>query len=154
MSTHDEGRTDMADERKELVIRIFEVINSGDFGAVDELIHPDYVDYSVPGQVFHGPDGFRTLIGIFRTAFPDLHVTVEDLIVEGDLAAWRSTTTGTHQGELAGVPIPPTGKAVSFESYNLGRIQDGKAIEHRALLDMLGLLQQLGVIQEMAPATA
>ncbi len=142
----------MADELRQLVDRIFEVINTGDLGSVEELIHPEYADYSPFGEVFRGPEGFRGIIGMFRTAFPDLHVTVDDAVVEGDRVAWRSTTTGTHDGGLMG--IPPTGRSVSFEAYNFGRAKDGLAIEHRVLPDMLGLLQQLGVIPEMAPATA
>jgi predicted ester cyclase len=148
----DERRTAGGYEPKELVRRVFDVINTEDLDRADEVIHPEYTEISPFGEGLRGPDGFRQLIGMFRSAFPDLHVTVEDVIVEGDVAAWRATATGTHQGELMG--IPPTGRRVTFTTIDFGRMKDGLAYEHRPSTDLLGLLHQLGVIPEMAPARA
>ena len=77
-------------------------------------------------------------------AFPDLHVTVEDLIAEGDKIVGRVTLTGTHQGELLG--IPATGKKVAFSEIHIVRISNGKAVEHWEIADIMSMMQQLGVI--------
>ena len=107
---------------KQLVRDIFEMINSQDYGRVRKLIHEDYVDH---GSEAHGPQGFLDNIS---DAFSEPHSEIVLLIVEGDLAAWRSTFTGVHTGELMG--LPPTGRRVSIEILNIGRMKDGKAIEH------------------------
>ena len=82
-----------------------------------------------------------------RTAFPDLNVKVEDQLAEGDKVATRWTTTGTHQGEFAG--IPPTGKQGGVTGTTIARVVGGKIVEERSNWDTLGLLQQLGVIPPM-----
>jgi predicted ester cyclase len=83
-------------------------------------------------------------------AFPDIHFAVEDLIAEGDRVAARVTMRGTHQGDLMG--IPPTGKQVSWTGIEIDRIKDGKYVESWLNTDDLGLMQQLGVIPQMAQA--
>ena len=84
------------------------------------------------------------MMGMFFSAFPDLHSTIDQLIAEGDIVAGRMTTTGTHRGEFMG--IPPTGKRVTFSEIHIVRIADGKAVEHWGNSDDLGMMQQLGVI--------
>jgi predicted ester cyclase len=84
------------------------------------------------------------LIGVFYGAFPDLHHTFEDQAAEGDKVATRLTFRGAHNGDFQG--IPPTGKAVAFGDTVIDRFWDGKLAEHWSMFDMMGLMQQLGVI--------
>ena len=81
---------------------------------------------------------------MFRTAFPDLHFTIEDMVAEDDKVTWRATTRGTHGGELMG--IPPTGKPAVVASVIVSRFDGGKWAEDWVMIDTLGMLQQLGVI--------
>jgi predicted ester cyclase len=81
---------------------------------------------------------------MFRTAFPDLHGTIEDQIAEGDKVVMRMTYRGTHQGELMG--IPATGKPVTMTFISINRIAEGKIAEGWVNFDALGMMQQLGVI--------
>ena len=85
---------------KQLVREIFEMINSQDYGRVSELVHEDYVDHGSPEGEVHGPEGF--LEAIPDDVFSECHREIDLLIVEGDLAAWRTTFTGVHTGELHG----------------------------------------------------
>jgi predicted ester cyclase len=81
---------------------------------------------------------------MYRTAFPNIHVTIEDQIAEGDKVVTRWTGHGTHQGELMG--IPPTNKAVTVTGIAIDRIVAGKIVEHWENFDQLGMLVQLGVV--------
>ena len=99
---------------------------------------------------FVSDENLKQHIRMFEAAFPGYQLSEEDLIVEGDKAAVRSVMTGTHQGELMG--IPPTGKQVSVSVMLVYRVAEGKIVEFWMNGDMLGLLQQLGAIPELAPA--
>ena len=81
---------------------------------------------------------------MLRTAFPDLHYDTEELIAEDDKVVARTTMRGTHTGPFLG--IPPTGRRFEQQQIHILRFVDGKAVEHRAVRDDLGMLQQLGVI--------
>jgi predicted ester cyclase len=85
---------------------------------------------------------------VFYTAFPDMHYTVEDLIAEGDKVVCRWTVRATHQGEFMGVPA--TGKVVTWTGISITRFAGGKDVEDWESFDMLGLMQQLGAIPQMA----
>ena len=132
-------------DAKQLVTDIFEMIDSEDYGRLRELIHEDYVDHGSPLGEAHGPEGFLDGIQPFTSAFSEGHSEIDLLIVDGDLAAWRSTFTGVHTGELKG--LPPTGRRVSVEILNIGRMKDGKAIEHWGGPEVGALMAQLGVAQ-------
>lgn len=130
---------------KQLIRDVLEMIDTGDFSRLDELIHEDYVDHGgLQGEV-HGREGFKADSQKFMSAFSEGHNEIDLLVVEGDLGAWRSTFTGVHTGELMG--LPPTGKRVSFELINIGRMKDGKAYEHWGQADIASLMAQLGVSQ-------
>jgi predicted ester cyclase len=120
-----------------------EGINQNKLHVFEELIGATYVNHSMPGPV-PGPEGFRMVIGMFRAAFPDLHITLEDVLGEGDKVATRGYFTGTHQGEFNG--IPATGKEVKVSYIDLWRLENGKAVDNWVQMDMIGLMQQLGVI--------
>ena len=137
----------MSQENKTIAERFNEdVWGRGDEDALEELLAPDFVDHDpLPGQ---SPDreGHRQILAAFRSAFPDLNVTTEDIIAEGDKVVARWTARGTHQGELMG--IAPTGKEVTIQGIDVLRIAEGKVVERWADYDALGMMQQLGVIPE------
>src|SRR3989442_768647 len=98
------------EENKAVVRRVFEEgVVGGNLDAVSESIAPNYVNHTFPGGP--GPDGFKQVIIMFKAAFPDMGLTIEDMIAEGDRVATRGTWTGTHQGDFMGVPA--TGKHVT-----------------------------------------
>lgn len=142
----------MSAANKALTRRLVEeAFTAGRLEVVDELIARDYVghDPSLPEDA-RGPEGVRELIAGYRAAFPDIRVTVEDQIAEGDMVVTRWAATGTHQGELMGMPA--TGKQGTVTGITIDRIADGKIVESWDNWDTLGLMQQLGAIP--APATA
>jgi len=101
------------------------------------------------GQQQRGRDTYVAIVAANRVAFPDLVWTVEDMVSDGDTVAVRYTMRGTHQGPFAGVS--PTGRAVVAQSMAFYRLVDGKIVEERAQLDMLGVLQQLGAAAGAEP---
>ena len=138
------------EENKAVVHRyIEEVWNAGNLDLIDEMFAPEYTNHSPsPGQT-PGPEGLKQLITMFRDAAPDLHLTVEDMIGEGDEVVTRWTARGTHQGELLG--IPPTGKQIAMTAIVIERFSGGRIVDHWAARDDLGLLQRLGVIPGPEP---
>jgi predicted ester cyclase len=124
-----------------------EVLNKGDVSIVDELIAPDFFNHAAPAATNRGPSSLRWLATMLRTAFPDLHFTIEELVAEGDIVAGRLSMSGTHEGPLMGMP-PPSARAVRQEHMHLVRYRDGKAVEHWGVRDDLGMMQQMGVIPE------
>ncbi len=91
-----------------------------------------------------GPEGISQLVTLYRTAFPDLTATVEDMVAEGDEVAYRLTFRGTHRGEMMG--IKPTGKQVTYTGIGIDKVVDGTIVEMWLNFDALGLLQQLGAV--------
>jgi steroid delta-isomerase-like uncharacterized protein len=142
---HPKGELSMStDTNKTIVRRIFEEgFNQNKPQVWDELIAPNYVNHDFPVPT-PGAEGFKMIAGMFLTAFPDLHTTIEDVVADGDRVATRGTFTGTHQGEFNG--IPPTGKSVKVSYIDIWRLENGKAVENWVQIDMVGLLQQLGVM--------
>jgi steroid delta-isomerase-like uncharacterized protein len=145
MSTREE-------ENKTQYRRTFEeVFNKGDLAIVNDLVAPDFLNHEVlPGMNNRGPDSTRQVVRMLRAAFPGLHLTIEDLVAEGDTVAGRVTMSGTHLGPFQGVP--PTGRSFEQDHMHFVRFRDGKAIEHWAVRDDLGVIRQLGLIA--APANA
>jgi steroid delta-isomerase-like uncharacterized protein len=134
------------EENKALARRVIEqMFNEGNLDVADELLALDYVDHdpSLPEDV-HGPEGFKQYVGMYRSAFSDLHVQIEDQLAEGDRVATRWTGTGTHDGELAG--IAPTGKRVTVPGMEIVRIANGRLVEGWEGYDSGTLMRQLGVM--------
>lgn len=130
---------------------IEEAWNRGNLAVVDELLAVDAVDHhdpDVPSFATH----MKEEITKFHRAFPDFHFAIEDMVAEGDKVAFRATISGTHQGEFNG--IPPTGRRIAFEHIHITRFVDGKGVDHWAVFDFLGMLQQLGAIPQRQPAAA
>jgi len=133
------------EENRGLVLRYFEELyNKGNITLLDELVAVRYINRCPITPGLSGPGSTRQAITLIRSAFPDFHVTVEDLIAEGDKVASRLTLRGTHEGEFLG--IPPTGKEATVALYDIFRISEGKIVERWGLFDQLGLMQQLGVV--------
>ena len=134
----------MSRKNKQLLRRLFEEgMNRNDAAVIDELVAPGYVNHDFPLPV-RGADGFKQIVAIFRGGFPDIRVTIEDEFEDGDKVGSRGTFTGTHRGEFMGVP--PTDKAVSIKYLDLWTVKDGKLLETWVQMDMMGLMQQLGVV--------
>ena len=141
-----------ADANKEIVRRLGVEPWEGNIGVIDELVTPDYVghDPSQPEDM-RGPEGVKQFVTTYLTAFPDGRITIDEQLAEGDLVASHWTGRGTQQGDLMG--IPPTGKQVTVTGITISRVKDGKVVEEWTNWDTLGLLQQLGVVPELAGAT-
>jgi len=144
----------MSDANKSLVRRLIEeAVNKGNFSVVDEILSPDYV-YSEPtvGER-RGRAGYRELITMYRKAFPDLTMTIEEQIAEGDKVVTRMSGSGTHRGELFGTA--PTGKHASgVRCVFVTRIVNGKAVEDTVVYDTLGMLRQLGAVPSVVARAA
>ena len=141
-----------AEENKALVERFVEEFwNEGNMSAADELMAVD-AEIHMPTREVVDPEGLKGFAESWRESFPDWYSTFEELIAEGDRVAERWTGRGTHLGELQG--IPPTGKRVEAPGSVFYWIVDGKIVEFRGQLDMMSLMQQLGVIPSTQQAEA
>jgi steroid delta-isomerase-like uncharacterized protein len=134
------------EDNKKLIHRLMEeVFNQGNTSLVDEFFAPDFVEHEeLPPEMPPGIEAVKMLPKVFRSAFPDFQVTIDDVIAEGEKVVVRSTWSGTHKGEFMG--IPPSGKSVSFGVYDTIRIAGGKVVEHWGQMDNMTLMQQLGVV--------
>ncbi len=143
----------MAETTKDITRRVFEELwTKGDLGVADRLFASNYVGHDPNlSEEIRGPDEFKAFARLYRNAFPDLKVTVDDLIAEGDRIVTRFTARGTHHGELFG--IQPTGKTVTIVGLVEDRIVDGRIAESWISYDMLGMMRQLGFgIAQRAPS--
>jgi steroid delta-isomerase-like uncharacterized protein len=134
-----------AEDHKALVLRFYEEVwNRGNVDVALEIFAEDYVRHDLrPTQAAPGGEGQRAIADEFRRAFPDLRMSVDLILAEGDLVAARWTASGTHTGPWGGVE--PTGMAMTFSGVNVFRIEGGRVVELWNHRDDLGLMQQLGV---------
>ena len=138
----------MADVKATLQRMFDEIINQGNLEVADELFAEDFIDHGPMGDI-QGREAFKALVGQWRSAVPDVHCVIENVVVEGELAGWLVRTTGTHTGD--GLGFPATGKPFETVSANLGRFRDGLAAEHWSEQGMLPMLMQLGMFPLPAP---
>src|ERR1700719_902475 len=139
----------MSEQNKTMVRRLCEELwNKGNLPVADELIAPTYThhDAATP-DVGRGPDGEKKRVTLYRNAFPDLRLTIEDIIAEGETVVARWSCRGTHKGDLSG--IAPTGKQFHITGVSIARFTNGKMFEGFVNWDALGLMQQLGVVPEL-----
>lgn len=134
---------------KTTVTRLHDALNSGDAEliskTIDEVFDPDVrIGTPLPVEAT-GAQALKQVWAILLRAYPDLHVTVEDVIAEGDKLVARNTVTGTHQGEYMGVP--PTGKSITYNEIFIVRFVKGRIAETWGVVDVLSQMRQLGVIQ-------
>jgi predicted ester cyclase len=133
--------------------RFYETVNeamrTGNTGLLDQVIAGNAVDHNpVPGQS-PGRDGIKRAFAEFRTAFPDMRTTVEDMVAEGDKVACRVTVRMTHRGTFQ--KVKPTGKQVTLSGIDILRFVDGNLVERWGEFDTFGLLQQLGARPAATP---
>ena len=137
-------------DNKEIVRRIEEAWDRDDLDALDQHFAPDFVALSAVPGLPPGLEGAKMAHQASKQSFPDRRVTIEDITGDGELVAVRCRLTGTNQGGLSWANIPANNRPVNVEWISLYRLRDGRVVEHRAVMDLLGLFQQLGAIP--APA--
>ena len=150
----------MSELNKELVRRwVEEIFNAKRLDACDELIAPEYLEHAVatfghssPGRV-PGPSTMRQTAQFIIDQFPDVVMTIESIIAEGDVVAVRLTARGTSLGPVGGM-LPPTGRSFSAGQCHWFRVEDGKLAEHWAVRDDLSAMLQIGVVQPPRPPQA
>lgn len=135
----------LMEQNKDIARRFFrEVWSEGKLGILDEFTDTSYVGQIGGSPEIHGIEAFKEFISSYRGAFPDLEMTVEDIVAEGDKVITRWTARGTHEGELMG--IPPTGKQVTVTGITIDRYVRGKNVKSWSNWDALGMMRQLGVV--------
>lgn len=132
------------EDNKAVINRLYEeVFNKGNLALVDELIAPNYVSHAPGGQEFKGTDGFKQFVTQSRAVLPDLKMTLEHIVAEGDKVAHTARMQGTFNGEYMG--ITPTGKQVIITNTTISRFEGGKEVEAWMNYDQLSMYQQMGI---------
>lgn len=126
-----------------------EVLNGGKFEVLDDLVSPHYKRYLSPTAAPLTPEAQKQRLAGLHAAFPDIHLTVEDLIVQGDKVAVRMTLRGTHRGIFQG--IAPTGKQVTVSAFDIIHFENERLNEHWGGPDLFSLVQQLGAALPLHP---
>ena len=131
-----------------------EVLNNGNFELLDELLATDFVERTPQPGVAPTRAGFKQNLVALKTAFPDLHYTIDDSFESGDRIAHRVTASGTMKADFMGMTA--TGKRATWTEFHIGRIANGRLAEHWGLVDQLGMLVQLGIVPSpvRVPVTA
>jgi len=123
-----------------------EILNQGRYDLIDEIYAPDFVEHYAQPGIPPTREGFKQFAMAYRSAFPDLHYTVDDAIEAGDKIVHRLSASGTMKGDFAGMPA--TGKHATWNEIHIGRVANGQVVEHWGLVDQLGLFVQLGIVPE------
>jgi steroid delta-isomerase-like uncharacterized protein len=132
------------DENKALARRFLQVWAPGNLSLLDELAAPEImVIYPVLGEPVRGAVAFKQLLAHFHAACPDVEISVQEQIAEGDIVVTRWRVKGTHRGELLG--ISPTGRSLAWTGITIHRLVGGRVVEERGEEDALGLMRQIGV---------
>src|SRR5512143_1131466 len=127
-----------AEDNKKTARRIVVEVIAGNVSLIDELFAADYIDHALPPGVPADRDGFRAMVSVLRTAFPDLEYTIEDQVAEGDRVAQPLKGRGTMKGEFMG--MPPTGKTAEWREMHFHRFNaSGKVAEHWDITDEIGM---------------
>jgi len=146
-----QNQAEVEEQNKELIKYFYEVVNKGDFEAYAEMLAPEYAWY-VPSRNTEpiSREGTMEFVREMFNAFPDCHWSIEDLIAEGDIVVSRFICRGTHEGEFRG--IPASGNKIEVSGFMMTRIENGKLVEDKEDVDMLGMMEQLGM--ELKPKEA
>jgi len=135
----------MIEENKAFERRLYEEIyNKKNVAAIEQFFTASWICHPSPPGMAPGLEGMKQEYDLSNKAFPDMRVKLEDMVAEGDKVACRWTATGTHKGEFMG--IAPTNKQVTMTGIHIDRIAGGRVVETWNYADMLGVMQQLGVI--------
>lgn len=137
-------------DNKETIRRLTNKVNSGDLSGLEELCSNDFVYRSSAGEEYHGIDGFKELVNTYRSAISDFEISLEEIVAEGDKVFDHYRVTGTHTGELMG--IPGSNNEVNLLISSLTSFKNGKMVEQFDNYDLLTFLKQLGAVsQEVHP---
>lgn len=144
----------MSEHNKAIVRRLVEELwNKGNLSVADELFAPNYEHHDASTLDFgRGPESEKKRATLYRTAFPDIRLMIEDIITEGEKVMARWSCQGTHKGDLSG--IAPTGKQIKISGVTIARLANGRMAEGWVNWDALGLMQQLGIVPELAKTKA
>jgi steroid delta-isomerase-like uncharacterized protein len=135
----------VSETNKALVNRmVIECQSEGDLSLIDELFSPDFVNHALFPGMTTDREGVRMLFQLFHDAFDDFHVEIHEHLAEGDKVFTYKTLHGTHRADFLG--IPATGKTVAIDVMDVLRVEDGKLVEHWNVVDVAGLMRQLGVL--------
>ena len=129
-------------------MRFHHAANTGDAAVIsetiDELVDPDAAIRTPLPIAATGAEALKQVWTMLLRVYPDIHLTVEDLIAEGDKVVGRTTVTGTHRGEFIGVA--PTGKSITYDEIFIFRFVDGKVVETWGVVDVFAQIRQLGLV--------
>jgi steroid delta-isomerase-like uncharacterized protein len=130
--------------------RAYDLINAGDIDGFGGLMADDFVEHEEMPGLAPTKDGVLDMFRMYRAAFPDMQMKAEEVLVSGDRTVTRGKATGTHQGELMG--MPPSGKRIEVKFIDIMQFNDAGVVrEHWGLMDMFSMMQQLGAIPEGPP---
>jgi len=130
---------------------VYDLISAGNIDGFGELVAEDFVEHEETPGLEPTKEGVKQFFHMYKTAFPDLRMEAQDILVSGDKVVARARATGTHQGEFLGMSA--TGKSFDVQLIDIIRFgDDGLAREHWGVFDALAMMQQLGVIPEHPPA--
>jgi steroid delta-isomerase-like uncharacterized protein len=135
-----------AEENKNLALRSWEIVNQRNPDLIEEFYSPDFV-WHEPDQDIRGYEQAKQFVSSFFGAFPDISITVDDVLAEGDQAVSRYTIRGTHQGETEEFG-PPTGRQFELQGITIHRFENDEIVEEWERYDNLSVLQQLGLAPE------
>ena len=143
-----------SEQNKAIARRIpVEVFSQGRLEVVDEILAPDFTEHiALPPGVPGGREGVKAVASALRKGFPDITYRVDLQIAEGDLVAAYVTVSGTHKGEVFGMPA--TGKHAEWAETHIVKLANGKITEHWGVVDQLGMLRQLGLAPASEPVLA
>ena len=131
--------------------RFYDLINTGDLDRFGDALADDFVEHEETPGLAPTKEGVLEFFRMYRAAFPDMRMEPQDVLVSGDKVVIRARVTGTHQGELMGMPA--TGKRVDVQLIDIMRFgDDGLALEHWGVIDSLAMMQQLGAVPDDPPA--
>jgi steroid delta-isomerase-like uncharacterized protein len=139
----------MSIEQNKTLVRQFieEFLNQGNVDLAKEIVAPDFIENEqLPPGMPQGREGVEMITTMLHTGFPDFRATIEDIIAEDDRVMVRMTWSGTQTGEFMG--MPSSGKAMSIAIVDIFRLAEGKIVEHWGVMDMMGMMQQLGAMPE------
>lgn len=132
------------ESNKALIRQLYEAVNTGDLDSLDAIVSDDFIEHEeFPGLPTRGPEAPKAALGMFKAAFPNLEMTADDVLADGDKVVVRGTMSGTHMGDFMG--IAPTNNSFKVQYIDIIQFDDGKATAHWGITDQAAMMQQLGL---------
>lgn len=132
------------ESNKALIRQLYEAVNAGDLDSLDAIVSDDFIEHEeFPGLPTRGPEAPKAALGMFKAAFPNLEMTADDVLADGDKVVVRGTMSGTHMGDFMG--IAPTNNSFKVQYIDIIQFDDGKATAHWGITDQAAMMQQLGL---------